>query len=200
MSDAKRTRYHTRRVTSEHTGEAATSVFNTPYVARNIVQWAGISGNDARLITPGLSRLERTDPVFRGETVRLLDERTVQMGESKTVVKYWKVDGPYRTMVRRESLSTDHNDLSRLHVDLYRDGELYMSAAKRGDDIRSGQIHVYNNDEGGQTKILQFIVDPEDGTTAFNREEIKAEPYVRKNYPHDPALWADILAGRHMGN
>lgn len=85
---------------------AAERVFATPYVARDIVRWAGLSKLDARFIHPAMSRLERKDPAFKRETKLMLrDDKVRAVAEDAwdyIKIEYWDTETNHK--IREEML------------------------------------------------------------------------------------------------
>lgn len=191
-----------RRGEAEHVSTAAERVFNTPYVARQIVQWAGLSGVNARLVAPGIPRLERVDPAFRSETKRMLDALSPKIIQPKAWwdalrINYEDTAG----RVRRSELFKSHtneNSTARtreeklsecLHVTVFDErGKVtfYATSNTDSDEIAGVKHSVKDNGD-----VVTFTAPNPDSEWVLT--DTSPGPYIRKNQSLRPDLWLPMI-------
>lgn len=155
---------------------AAERVFSYPYLARDIVKWAGLSAKTLRAVHPSVSRLERNDPKFKLENEAMLPQITMLSNE---ITVYYKSLGRTEELFILDGFDPD---LSMLKIIVHKFGNTawYKSNATI---IYEGDTYLRKEEaDGGGSLIVNGL------TSSHSTEE-----FIPENQPLNPALWQSLI-------
>lgn len=148
---------------------AAERVFSTPYLARDIVHWSGMSSTVARSIHPSVLHLENRDPAFKMENDRLMPN--IKIFPTMIIVSY-------PTLRRTEKLAT---------------GNVWSFGGGRYDLNRLNVLIDFGNDDYEEHLLTHSHI-VKGGE--YNYISNKYRDITPRNQPLNPTLWKSLIEAK----